>query len=258
MSDGIQDAWNQISAAYQERHQIPTRSAHYGPWAPLESELRLLGAVDGLRILEVGCGGGQCSIAFAREGAQVCGLDLSEAQLSHARALADAEGVSVRWVHGTAEDLSEFETASFDIVFSAYAFQYVEHMDRCLKECARVLAPGGRLAFSLDHPFRDCFLDEEEDSTAIYPVRSYFDSSPMRWTFADTGVPFVSWHRTFDEWITLLSNAGFVLLRLLEPSAPDDLMDDIWPMDDALASMRHIPTTVIMLARSGVKASAKD
>ena len=69
-------AWNQVSAHYQRRHAIPTNSAHYGPWAPLENELRLLGDVRGRRILEVGCGGGQCSIAFAKQGALAAGLAL--------------------------------------------------------------------------------------------------------------------------------------------------------------------------------------
>ena len=47
----------------------------------------------GRRILEVGCGGGQCSIAFAKQGAIAAGLDLSDAQLDHARSAAAAEGV---------------------------------------------------------------------------------------------------------------------------------------------------------------------
>ncbi|MBK8799296.1 MAG: hypothetical protein IPM07_24675 [Anaerolineales bacterium] len=43
----MRTAWNQVAAHYQRRHAIPTDSAHYGPWAPLENELRLLGDVSG-------------------------------------------------------------------------------------------------------------------------------------------------------------------------------------------------------------------
>ena len=188
MSIDMRAAWNQIAAHYQSHHAIPTDSAHYGPWAPLENELRLLGDVRGRRILEVGCGGGQCSIAFAKQGAIVAGLDLSDAQLDFARKLAASEGVSANFVHGSAEDLHLFADGAWDVVFSAYAFQYVADMPRALGECARVLGAHGRLVFSLDHPFRDCFFDFEENDVTLYPARSYFDHSPMAWTFDDTGV----------------------------------------------------------------------
>ncbi len=168
-------AWDEASADYQDRHRIPTHSAHYGPFAPGENELRLLGDVNGRRILEVGCGGGQCAIAFAKQGATVAGQDLSEVQLAFARTLAENEGVSVEFVQGGTEDLSAFEGESWDVVFSAYVFQYVADMARTLAECYRVLIPGGRLVFSLDHPFRDCFWDEEDDEHVLFPARSYFD-----------------------------------------------------------------------------------
>lgn len=241
-------AWNRASADYQRRHAISTHSAHYGPWAPLENELRLLGDVRGRRILEVGCGGGQCSIAFARQGAIAAGIDLSDAQLDYARALAAAEGVAVEFVRGAADDLHHFADGAWDIVFSVYAFQYVADMPRCLGECARVLRPHGRLVFSLDHPFRACFFDAVEQDVTLYPARSYFDASPMAWTFADTGVWMHSYHHTFSAWIEMLTAAGFRLLRLLEPAPPTEMLDDIWPDDDPLSALRHIPPTVIFVA----------
>lgn len=245
-------AWNQASPAYQRRHAIPTDSAHYGPWAPLENELRLLGDVQGRRILEVGCGGGQCSIAFAKQGAVAAGLDLSEVQLEHARALAAAEGVAVEFVQGAAEDLHHFADGAWDIVFSAYAFQYVADMPRCLHECARVLRPEGRLVFSLDHPFRDCFFDDAEREMTLYPARSYFDVTPMTWPFADSEVWMRSYHHTLATWIEMLMTAGFRLLRLLEPAPPAEMLDEIWPYDDPLSALRHVPPTVIFVtARAG-------
>jgi ubiquinone/menaquinone biosynthesis C-methylase UbiE len=249
LTDRNRSGWDRVSAWYQERHAIPTTSAHYGPWAPLENDLRLLGDVAGLRILEVGCGGGQCAIAFALQGATVAGLDLSDAQLAFARTLAAAEGVDISFVQGSAEDLSPFATGAYDVVFSAYALQYVADMPACLAECARVLAPGGRLVFSLDHPFRDCFFDPEDAfDTTIYASRSYFDNAPMAWTFGDTGVPMVSYHHTIAEWVTMLGAAGFTLQRLLEPEPPADQLDEIWPMDDALSALRFVPPTIIFVA----------
>jgi 2-polyprenyl-3-methyl-5-hydroxy-6-metoxy-1,4-benzoquinol methylase len=242
-------AWNELSGWYQARHQIPVESAHYGPWAPLENDERLLGNVQGLRILEVGCGGGQCSIAFARQGATCAGIDLSDAQLAFARKLAAAHDVDIPFHQGSVEDLSAFASGAWDVVFSAYAFQYVEHLQVALDECARVLKPNGRLIISLDHPFRDCFFDEADDDLTIYASRSYYDTTPMHWTFGDTRVPMVSYHRTFAQWFAALHQAGFAVQQLLEPAPPAQMLDEIWPYDDALSALRHIPVTVIFVTQ---------
>lgn len=244
----MRSAWDRVALVYQQRQAIATDSAHYGPWAPLENELRLLGDVAGLRILEIGCGGGQCSIAFAKQGAIVTGLDLSDVQLQFARDLAAQEQATVRFVQGAADNLSRFGSGEWDVVFGVYAFHYVAQMPAALSECCRVLRPGGLLLFSLDHPFRDCFLDDQDDEMTIYASRSYFERGAMRWRFSDTGVTMVSYHHTVAQWSDMLHSAGFVLRRLLEPAPPLALLDELWPVDGALASLRNIPQTIIFMA----------
>ena len=68
-------AWDKYSAGYQAGVRLPTDVAHYGPDIASESELRLLGQLRGKRVLELGCGGAQCSIAFAKQGAHAIGVD---------------------------------------------------------------------------------------------------------------------------------------------------------------------------------------
>lgn len=245
---GTLHVWDRASADYQQRHAIQTQSAHYGPWAPPESELNLLGDVRGLQILELGCGGGQCSIAFARQGAHVVGLDISEAQLNFARALALQEQVAVTFVQGHAEDLSAFVRDAWDVVFCVYTFQYIEDAAGALADCARVLRAGGRLVMSLDHPIRASFYDEVEAETVAYPARSYFDGAPMHWHFGEDAIPMVTWQHTVSEWVEMIHEAGFTLVRLLEPEADADLLDDTWPDDDALAPLRNLPQTIIFVA----------
>jgi SAM-dependent methyltransferase len=243
----MRSAWNANSEAYQSLHEIGTESAHYGPWAPLENDLRLLGNVRGLRIFEAGCGGGQCTIAFAKQGAIATGVDLSDTQIEFARKLVAQERVDVTFAQADITDLATFEDESQDIVFSTYVFQYVADIDRCLRECSRLLKPNGRLVFSLDHPFRDCFHDDEEDTIAIYPVRSYFDDNPMHWTFGQNSTPMQSYHRSIAQWYEMLTIAGFQPTRLLEPEPPVAMLDEIWPLDDPLASMRMVPQTIIFV-----------
>ena len=241
-------AWNAVSAAYQKLFERTTTELSYGPWAPPESELRLLGDVAGLRILDLGCGGGQNCIALARQGAHATGIDLSEMQIAHARRLAAAEGVHVDLVLGSLEELGAFDTGATDIVFSSYTFPYVADMARCLEECARVLRPGGRLVFSLDHPVRGCFFDEEAGELLPYPARNYFDETTVRWRFDGTSVRMETIHRTVATWIDLLNAAGFCLTRLVEPPPPAPLLDDLWPEDDPRAPLRNLPQCIIFLA----------
>src|SRR5262245_54401404 len=99
----LRTSWNRLAGDYQRAHPIRTDAAHYGVAAPEEDELRLLGDVAGKRILELGCGGGQCSIAFAREGARCVGVDLSDAQVEHARELAAAHSSQIAVAGGAVE-----------------------------------------------------------------------------------------------------------------------------------------------------------
>jgi ubiquinone/menaquinone biosynthesis C-methylase UbiE len=168
-------AWDQAAAHYQQAIAEPRSLVHYGPWVPAEAELQLLGDVRGLAILELGCGGGQCAVAFAQQGAQVTGVDVSAAQLHYAQERAAAAGVAVTFVAASAANLVGFADGAWDLVFAVYALPYVTPLEQCLAECWRVLRPGGRLVFSLDHPVRDCFFDAQEQELVLYPVHDYFD-----------------------------------------------------------------------------------
>jgi SAM-dependent methyltransferase len=252
--DDSRAAWDRLSSIYQEHHEISTAEVHYGPWAPLERELNLLGDVAGMRILEVGCGGGQCSIAFARQGAVVLGIDLSNVQLAFARRLAENERVAVQFAQGSADDLSAIAESVYDLVFSVNTVQYVANIAACLAECSRVLRPGGRFVFSLDHPLRDCFFDDDQatdqaDDLSIVPARSYFDLHAQRWRWGNSGVVLQTYHRSIGQWTELLATAGFQLLRIVEPPPPTDTLDDVWPVDSALAPLRLIPHVIIFVAQ---------
>ncbi len=69
----------------------------------------------GVRVLDVACGAGQLAIPAARAGAQVTGVNIATNLIDQAQARAQAEGLSVRFEEGDAEDLP-CEDASFDLV----------------------------------------------------------------------------------------------------------------------------------------------
>lgn len=237
--------WDEIADWYQSTYQISTDSPHYGPLCPDEAELRLCGDVKGKRILELGCGGGQSAIAFAREGAHVIGIDISEEQIRHARRLAEQEEVKVEFKVGDLADLAFVQAASIDLVFSSFAFQYVERFDRLCRSVERVLAHRGLFVFSHDHPFWDCI---DPGSGAL--SRSYFDEAPEDWRWnGDPALPRMrSYHRTISDITTSVTRAGFELEMLLEPEPVNDPASP-WARSYPLELMRSVPATLIVRAR---------
>jgi len=114
---------------------------------PRETALRLLGEAEG-RLLDVGCGGGSHTAAFADAGWSVMGIEPSSAQLELAR----DRGCDV--VQGYGESLP-FDDASFDAVVSVWTHTDVDDWAHVLREIARVLRPGGRFVYVGVHP---CFV----------------------------------------------------------------------------------------------------
>ena len=89
--------WDSQSDEYQERHgrQLEdSGGAAWGTYQYPEADLRILGDVAGKDVLEFGCGAAQWSIALAKQGARVVGLDLSARQLEHARRLMAEAGLA--------------------------------------------------------------------------------------------------------------------------------------------------------------------
>ena len=162
--------------------------------------------------------GGQNSIVLAKQGAaRVTGIDLSEAQLEHAKKLAESEGVSVRFIHGNMEDLSAFESNSFDLVLSSHAIGYVEDLQAVIAETARVLrAPSGFLVFCVGHPIRNVIGDALEEGK-LELVRSYFDPdrAVWDWNYDDgTHATFESANWTLSDFLNGLLACGLQLERI--------------------------------------------
>ena len=243
-----QQAWNEVSAEYNDGRQDVASSISYGPLCPSDHELQLLGDLTGLAVLDAGCGGGQNAIRFSLLGANVTALDFSQEQLAHARRTASAQDVKIKFLHTDVETLGGVPDDSVDLIFAANVLPYVERVDVAFASIRRALKPEGRFVVSLDHPLRTCFIDDESSGLTNYPERSYFSKEPRIWPFDGTGTVMRSFDRSTGEWVDRLRAAGIPLIRLLEPPVPQDVLDDLFPADGPLASLRNIPHTLILVA----------
>jgi len=102
--------------------------------------------VEGLRVLEYGCGEGSHSLGLARRGAEVVGIDISEVGIRNATASAAAAGLSnAQYLVMDAENMT-FESNSFDVVIGEGILHHLD-LATSYREVARVLKPTGRAVF---------------------------------------------------------------------------------------------------------------
>jgi ubiquinone/menaquinone biosynthesis C-methylase UbiE len=231
-TSSIASAWDRYAMAYQSAARLSTDVISYGPGALTEAEYRLLGPVQGKRVLDLGCGGAQSAIALAKQGAIAIGVDISVEQLAYARRLMEDEEVRVELKHGDLAELAFQRADSVDIVFSASALQYVPDLNRVFRQVHRVLKPQGAFVFSIPHPVTAVAntgsstlrttqqLSIEPDTFVV--ERSYFDKSPIeeRWEH----VTFTEYHRPTSEIFMGLVRSGYRVDVLLEPEGPQESM----------------------------------
>jgi 2-polyprenyl-3-methyl-5-hydroxy-6-metoxy-1,4-benzoquinol methylase len=102
----------------------------------------------GKKVLEIGCGIGTDTINFARQGAQVTAVDLTEKSLEVARQRAKVFGLEdrIRFIQANAEELSSYVPAdSYDLVYSFGVIHHTPHPERVVEQIRRFVSPGSTL-----------------------------------------------------------------------------------------------------------------
>lgn len=249
----IRAGWDAMSESYQVDSDISLDDVHYAPFARGERYYRLLGDVEGKRVLELACGAAQNSIALTKWRAQVVALDISPKQLAHARSLKRQTGLRFDLVAGDMESPTMFENESFDIVLSAYGWEFVPDIAECVAKCASILKHGGQLLMATVHPLSA--FDWNAAARAL-TVTDYFSPPVEVWEepVPDGHKPGLTFFRTMEELTAAITDAGLLIERLLEPYPADPVsgrnspyIGDYWA--DHLDRLIHVPFGVVISAR---------
>ena len=116
---------------------------------PLRTQyINLHSPVAGLKVLDVGCGGGLVSEAMAEFGAEVTGIDMGEAPLSVAKLHLLESGQKVEYLKITTEQLAEQRAGEYDVVTCLEMLEHVPDPSAIVKACSDLVKPGGDVYFS--------------------------------------------------------------------------------------------------------------
>lgn len=252
-------AWNRNA----DRWSRSVRAGHdrYRELYTLPAFLAFMPGIEGLRVIDLGCGEGANTRRFARLGGRMTGIDLASAMISRARAEEAREPLGIRYEIASFSRIDCCAAESFDCVLSTMALMDGPDFGGAMREAYRLLVPGGRLCFSILHP---CFitptvawLRAEDGRYSGLKVGRYFDSAHFveHWRFGKHEVsralePFEvpRFPRTLADIVNDVCRAGFRITEIDEPR-PDQAPAEEHPW---LARWReHAP---LVLLFSAVKA----
>ena len=213
------EVWTKTNAEFTDRaaqNGWADGEITWGVFGVREEDVRALGAVAGLDVVELGCGTAYFSARLASRGARPVGVDITPAQLDTARRLQAGTGVEFPLVEASAEDVP-LPDATFDLAISEYGASLWCDPHRWVPEAGRLLRPGGRLVFLTNSMLMILCVPFEPGYATEQLLRPQKGLHRMTWA-ADDGVEFFLGH---GQWIDCLHGAGFEVERLVELYAPE-------------------------------------
>jgi SAM-dependent methyltransferase len=211
--------WTVVNAEFTDARAREAWAAQDFAWGLFDNPERQLGAlgdVTDLDVIELGCGTAYVSAGLARLGARPVGVDVTPAQLDTALRCQQEFGLSFALIEAHAEDVP-LPDDSFDLAVSEYGACVWCDPARWIPEAARLLRPGGRLAFLTNSVQVTLCVPEEGGHAGDRLLRPQKGTSRLQWPGG--GIEF---HPSHGEWIRILRGSGFVVEALHELYAHDD------------------------------------
>ncbi|MEO6317436.1 MAG: methyltransferase domain-containing protein [Acidimicrobiales bacterium] len=173
------------------------------------------------RVLDVGCGEGQVARLARSCGAELAvGVDPTWGQV----AVATSRGGGASYGRAGAAALP-FPADTFDAVVACLVFEHIREVDAAIAEVARVLQPGGRFLFFLNHPLLQTPNSGWIDDQILDPPEQYWRIGPyltedetIEEVEKGVFIPFI--HRPLSRYVNALADEGLLVTRMEEPAPP--------------------------------------
>ena len=172
-------------------------------------------SLSGLNVLDLGCGSGWYAEQFTKAGAKVTAVDVSEHMVKVTQQRLGASGQVFQ--ADLENNLSFLADQSFDLIVAPLVIHYIKDWQKLMKEMARLLKPKGQFIFSTNQPHM---------AFQLYHLKNYFEPQIIEdyWPWANATVKY--YHHTLNDLSESLSQAGFVIEKIIEPQPQEGLKQD--------------------------------
>jgi len=207
--------WNQRTLVHKDSDFYDLAGFKRGDTALRNIELEELGEVKGKSLLHLQCHFGMDSLDWARRGAKVTGMDLSDEAIKTAVSLNEELGLDAKFICCNVYDLPAHLDQQFEIVFTSYGvIGWLPDLDKWAAVVANHLKPGGIFYLAEFHPFVWTFDDD------FTHIKYYYDNRELiitenQGTYTDREADIkgkeYSWNHSLSEVLNALLNAGLEL-----------------------------------------------
>lgn len=225
-------AWNEMAEVHYRHPDYKVKEFLNGACTLHRIELEELGDVTGKTMLHLCCQFGLDTLSWARRGAIVTGVDISDVSIELAKELSEESGLPARFIRSDLLNLDGKLDEKFDIVFQSYGTHcWISDIKQWGRVVASRLRPGGVFYIVDFHPMGWVFEEE---------VASYFKKEPERYTdhpdYCDKSYriknELVEWQHTLSDIVNALIKAGLTIEFLNEFDKSVDQRHDDWTKKD--------------------------
>jgi 2-polyprenyl-3-methyl-5-hydroxy-6-metoxy-1,4-benzoquinol methylase len=216
------ELWNRRTTVHKDSSFYDMAGFKKGTTVLTPIELGEVGDVKGQKMLHLQCHFGMDSLDWARRGAKVTGVDLSDNAIEEARKLNDELGLDANFICCNVYDLKEHLDAKeqFDIIFTSYGVVgWLPDLDKWAELISYYLKPGGRFYIAEFHPVVWIFDDDFTQIKYYYENREVIETQTQG-TYtdkdADINAKEYGWNHSLSEVINALIKHGLTIKHLNE------------------------------------------
>lgn len=225
--DNNRNYWNENADLWFGTTALP----EYGVKFLTEDDLHLFGNVSGKKLLEICCGSGHSLKYHAeRNAGELWGLDISQKQLDHAKALLSENGYAAKLICSPMEADIDIPKDYFDFVYSIYGIGWTTDLQGTFRKIASYLKKDGIFIFSWHHTLNYCVAWSCEERREILENdklvfhKSYFDESYFKMPVHNSEV--ILCNRKISTYVNALAGAGFVIEEMIEQNDMQNIDSD--------------------------------
>jgi 2-polyprenyl-3-methyl-5-hydroxy-6-metoxy-1,4-benzoquinol methylase len=218
--DANKELWNKRTTVHKNSsfYDVPGFKAGQNVLTPIE--LSEVGEVSGKKMLHLQCHFGMDSLSWARLGAGVTGVDLSDEAIKEAQKLNDEMGLDAKFICCNIYDLKDHLDGKFDIVFTSYGvIGWLPDLEKWAEIISYYLKPGGRFYMAEFHPVIWMFDDDFKEIKYCYEKREVIETDSQG-TYTDRNADIQAkeygWNHSLSEVLNALVSQGMQIEFLNE------------------------------------------